>query len=210
MIRLGGGLRLILAELGEFLSTNQFLLLLSNAVLLIADCYVVFQFVDTSVIKLKAQFFCSFLNNARRQVHLQGKLLTDLQIIDLGVDDGFCDFLSICFVSSIVFDLYVQIETAFAGIRLVAFGVGAFKDTFDLICTPSIVLFATGEVPLSSRSLEIIIAVVELFNLDDAFEDRVSLLSFVADLGKHLLILEVKTPVQLEIILLTVVLRQFK
>ena len=84
---------------------------------------------------------------------MQSQLLANLQIIDLGVDDRFGDFLSICLVTSIVFDLDVQIETAFAGVRLVAFGVGAFEDTFDLICTPSIVLFAAGKVPLSCCSL---------------------------------------------------------
>lgn len=107
-------------------------------------------------------------------------------------------------------DLDVQVETAFACVRLSTLGVGALKLALDLICAPPVMFFPSRKVPLSSGSFEILVAIVELLELEDVLEDGVSGLCHAADLLQDLLVPQEEAPVALEVVLARVVLGQLK
>ena len=93
---------------------------------------------------------------------MQGQLLANDDPVGLSKHDRLCDFLPICLVTAVVFDLNVEVEAALARITLVTLSVGTGQPTLNFISTPSVVLFAPGQVPLSGRPLQIFIAVIEL------------------------------------------------
>jgi len=56
---------------------------------------------------------------------LPGQVLIDINPICFSIHDRFGNLLPICLVSSIVFDLDVQVKRAFRGVRLGALGIWA-------------------------------------------------------------------------------------
>ena len=109
-----------------------------------------------------------------------------------------------------MFDLDVEVQAAFASVRLRALGVGALELAMDLIgCAPD-VLLPSRQVPLSRGPLQILLIVIELFQRKNGLEDLVALLGGTADLIQHLLVLRVQLPVALEIVLARVIPRKLQ
>jgi hypothetical protein len=54
----------------------------------------------------------------------------------------FGDFLSVSLVSTVVLDLYMQVEGPFGSVELLAFVVRAFELALDIVCAPAIVLLS--------------------------------------------------------------------
>ena len=104
----------------------------------------------------------------------------------------------------------MQVETALARIALGALGVGADQLALDFVRAPSVVLFAPGQVPLASGALKVLIAVVELLELQDVLEQGVAALGHLAYLGEQLLILEVQAPVALKVVALWMILGELE
>lgn len=185
-------------------------MLLLDPLLLIRFRDDVLERVDALLFQFDAQLLRRLLDDARWQIDLQSQFLADCHAIRLGKNDRFRDFLTICLISTIVFELDMEVKTAFGGVRFGAFGIGAGKTTLDLIGAPTDVLFPSREVSLPSQLLQVLLIVVILLHLEDGFEQLVSVFRNVADLGHHLLITRVQFPISLEIVVARVILRQLK
>ena len=60
----------------------------------------------------------------------------------MSCDESHCELLSVGLVSTIVFDLDVQIETPFGAVDFLALVVGAHVAAIDFLCSATHVLFA--------------------------------------------------------------------
>ena len=82
--------------------------------------------------------------------------------------------------------------------------------SLDLIRTPSVVLLAAAEISLASRPLQVFRVVVELFDLQDALEERVPVHGLAENLLHEAFVLQVQLPVLVEVVFIRVVFRKLK
>ena len=193
-----------------FLCPLQLLSLLLYAVRFVTLLDFRLELSDAPIIEINTELVSRSCNNPRRQIHLQSDIVPNFKAVGLCVNNWLRYFLTVSLVSSIVFDLNVQVEAALAGIRLGALCIGAAELAFDLVSASPIMLFATWQVPLSGGPFKIFIAVIKLLDLENAFEQRVPCVGYIANLVEDLLIFRIQAPVALIVVLFGVVLGQLQ
>ena len=189
---------------------DQLLLFLFESVFLVFRSHHLFELSNRRAVQRDADLLGRPPDQTRRQVHLDFHLGVDLEALGLVIHDRLGNFFSVRLVSSVVLDLDVKVEAAFTCIGLIAFGVGAVEVSLDLICTPSVVLLAAAEISLASRPLQVFRVVVELFDLQDALEERVPVHGLAENLLHEAFVLQVQLPVLVEVVFIRVVFRKLK
>ena len=130
--------------------------------------------------------FCCFLHNARWKIDF--KLIWNHYAFCLAIDQGLRQLLSICFVTSIMFTLYVQIKRSFTSIAPSTSFIRTRLVSFELFHFSSFMNLPTGFVSLS---LELgYIPIVVILNSEDLHESIISFFRFYFYLFEQILVLD--------------------
>lgn len=128
---------LYLAHLDLFHFPSDFLVFSSQLFL---------QFAEDVPFDLNSNHRGRLFDTARRQVDFE--VLGHCHPIDLSKDDALGNLLSVCFVASVVLNLDVEVERAFATVEFLAFWVWTFKFPLNVVRTAAVVLLPARGVAL--------------------------------------------------------------
>ena len=97
--------------------------------------------------------------------------MTELHSVGFSVNNRLGDLFTVRLVATIVLEFDVEVKTAFTGVYFVALSIGAIKVSTDVIVLATDVLLPSIGVFFSHSLAEILLVIVKLFDLNDAFKD---------------------------------------